>query len=190
MLFWATKETKPPMLLAKMEKRFAVAHLLRTNDVDSVYGDKEPVVVHKNLKAVPMKTALTTKMEMGTERRRSDALDHVAIALEEAVIEDNDNKAKMVRNQARVVKQLVMMEHHAVEMRPTEDVDASTNVISVSVSLATKMLEMESRKMVTTLPTVMLAGKESHAFVHATDQTRTEAVNRMAERLNKTIKQI
>lgn len=38
--------------------------------MDSVCGDKEPVVVHKNPKEVPMKTALTTKMEMETERRR------------------------------------------------------------------------------------------------------------------------
>lgn len=146
-----------------------------TND-ENGDGNGEEKVCFENYRQIKKKILILIDLNLFAQR--SGASDHVAIALEEAVIEDNDNKAKMVRNQARAVKQLVMMEHHVVEMRPTEDVDASTNVISVSVSLATKMPEMESRKMATMLPTVMLAGKESHAFAHAIDQTRTEAVNR------------
>lgn len=53
-----------------MINRFVAVHSLRTNDVDSVYGDKELVVVHKNPKVVPMKMAPTTKMPMTMAKKR------------------------------------------------------------------------------------------------------------------------
>lgn len=53
-----------------MNDRFVAVHLLRINGVDSVYGDKELVVVHKNRKVVPMKMAPTTKMPMVMVKKR------------------------------------------------------------------------------------------------------------------------
>lgn len=44
--------------------------MLPIKDVDSVYGDNVLVVVHKNPREVPMKTALTTKMPRAMEMIR------------------------------------------------------------------------------------------------------------------------
>lgn len=90
-----------------------------------------------------------------------------------AIEEDHheEAKAKMVKNQVKVAKQLETMVVHEVEIL-REDVDVFLNEISVNVKVEMIMQAMVIKRMAKMVPMVTHVVQESHASAHAIDQIR------------------